>query len=336
MLKKNTLRLSLLIFSVLAAATSAIIAQTVSKDSQPQKADAQESFLQRFLEMSALPSGKRQRFFSDSSNDEKAGFFKLHLALQFIKRPNLTKEQREVISEAVSKVSPDTYDKSNPDKRAKAEKSAMELQSKALGVFAPNEAYEIFASLGGEKDDVALLQKYLDVVSLPTMLKRRKAFRESLPTDKSNLIKAQMAYYLATYEGGKERQGFLLEAITLAVPDAFSSPNGKDEGRTKAKLSLEPLRDKANKLFSEREIFTIFMSLGTEEKISTKNTNATQLTIDDPPPAESLEDCGCVWWCSPCHYCKSGGCKETTSGCGFFLDSSCTGKCVFEMSTCPR
>ncbi len=331
MRKKNNLALyTLLIAGLLSLFTINISAQNKvwTENNQLQKSNPEIILLQKYIEMSALPSGKKQKFFSDVSNKEKAGIFKLHLALQFIKRPELTKEQRAAISEALLMVSPDTYDKSNLENNARTERNKMEFENKLAVVFSQNEAFEIFANLGNAKEEVPILQKYLDVVLLPSMLQRRKSFRESFPTDKSNTIKAQMAYYLATYKLTKVQQDFLLDAILLAVPDAFSNPNDKSESRTDAKKALDFHGEKALKLFSQDEVYKMFMSIGS------KGITISPDWIDPGgPPTE--EDCGCVWLCGPCMVCKKGGCAETTSGCGIWLDSACTGSCTIDIRTCP-
>jgi hypothetical protein len=165
--KRNSLALFALLVGLIRLFTLNLSAQNkvLMRDNQLQNLSLEIKLLQKYIEISALPSGRKQKFFSNVSNEEKANFFKLHLALQFIKRPALTEEQKDVISGALLLTSPDIYDKSNPEKRAKTEKNAEELHSKSLAVFPPNEAYEIFASLGDVKEEVPLLQKYLNVVS---------------------------------------------------------------------------------------------------------------------------------------------------------------------------
>lgn len=59
---------------------------------------------------------ERRALFSKQSNEQKANFIKINLALQFIKQPNMTKEQREFVLDAISNVSADIYDKSDSKK----------------------------------------------------------------------------------------------------------------------------------------------------------------------------------------------------------------------------
>ena len=102
------------------------------------------------IEVMSLLQGKRQKAFSELSNENKAYVFKVGLALQFIKRPNLNKNQNDLILETISKISSDTYDKSTSEKITKAEKEFQDLEGKALELFSPNEAFEIFATLNGD------------------------------------------------------------------------------------------------------------------------------------------------------------------------------------------
>jgi hypothetical protein len=296
---------------------------------QAQKTIVADKGLQNYIDISSLPTNKRPAAFSALSAEDKANLFKLHLALQFVKRPNLTKEQRDLILDSIPMIAPETYNLENAEARAKAQQSAGVLEAKSKTLFPFQEAFEIFASLSGNQEDVSMLQKYQNAISLPTMLERRKLFREASPSDRSDLWKIQMAYYLATYQLNKNQQEFILEVISLSNSEAFVVPSAKNESKTAARTALSALEERAVKLFTKENVFTIFMSLGSEKTISKDDTNQAER-----PPAPT--ECGCNWWCSPCNSCQSGGCAETTSGCGWTLGSACTGKCVVNIDTCPR
>ena len=321
--------------------TSNILAQKTDsvKTEQPQKecslkngfklpaiiSIGNEAF-KNYIEIMSLPSGKRQRAFSELSNEDKAIVFKVQLALQFVKRPNLTKEQNDLILETISKISADTYDKGNPDKVIKAEKDSQELQDKALSIFPPNEAYEIFATLNGEKDrEINLLRKYEEAISLPTMGKRQKLFREMSPTERSNFWRTQMVYYLSTSKLNKEQQNFILKFISLATPKALDLPTIKDGARNEETNALDALEEEAFRLFTKEEVAAIFMSFGIH-KIPGSSQNELL-----PGP----NDCDCRWFCFPCEACHAGtGCTETTSGCGWSGDKPCTHGCRL-LQNCP-
>jgi hypothetical protein len=61
-----------------------------AENNQPQKANVTDKVLQNYIDISSLPMSKRPKAFSDLSVEDKTRIFKLHLALQFVKRPNLT------------------------------------------------------------------------------------------------------------------------------------------------------------------------------------------------------------------------------------------------------
>lgn len=60
--------------------------------------------------------------------------------------------------QSISTVSSDTYNKTKD--RKNTEMSAQTLQARATSIFSQREAFEIFASLGGNEEDVGMLRKY--------------------------------------------------------------------------------------------------------------------------------------------------------------------------------
>jgi len=141
---------------------------------------------------------ERRKGFSDLSAVDKANLFKFHLALQFVKRPNLNKDQEDVIFESISAISSDSYDITKD--RTNVEVNAQSLQARAASVFERKDAFEIFASLGGDKNDVEILQKYQNTINIFSIPERKAFFRKLSSADMSNLWKVQMAYYLVEIE----------------------------------------------------------------------------------------------------------------------------------------
>jgi hypothetical protein len=281
-----------------------------------------------FIKVMSLPSGARQKAFSDLPNEGKANVFKVQLALNFITRPNLTKEQKDLILETISMTSADTYDKANSENAAKANKQAQELEIKALGIFPPNDAYQIFADMNGDKKaDVALLQKYEELLMLPTLGQRKKFFREVSPLNRMTLWKAQMIYYLATSKLNRNQQDFILEVISLSTLKAFEFPTVEGEVKNHETKALDALEEKAFKLFSKEEVGAFFMSLGVH-KIPKLNQNVESQSME--------ETCDCNYTCfSPCTYCYTGtGCKKSETGCGWTLGSPCSNRCRIDVG-CP-
>ena len=272
-----------------------------------------------FIKVMSLPSGERQRGFSELSNENKASVFKVRLALNFIKRPNLTREQKNLILETISAVSIDTYNKQNPELRAKAEKQSQELQTKAFALFPPNEAYEIFADLNGDKSgEIKLLKKYEELLTLP-MDVRAKTLRESSPGDRSDFWRAQMIYYLAA-NFNRDQQEFITEIIPLLTPRAFTFPTVQGEEKNEATNALDGLESRANTLFSKNEVYAFFMIMGIHKIVLPERKFQPDSEIDLLPP---YCDCNYVCW----GYCTGGGCRQTNYGCGWFGDTPCLFKC---------
>ncbi|HMS43789.1 MAG TPA: hypothetical protein PKE69_26400 [Pyrinomonadaceae bacterium] len=114
-----------------------------------------------YLKVALLPRNERGAVFSKFSNEEKATFIKVNLALQLAKRVNLTFEQKEFILDTISKVSADIYDKSDAAKAQRSLQIGMETEGKAVKLFPYKELGDFIEPLMSNKDnEVALLQKY--------------------------------------------------------------------------------------------------------------------------------------------------------------------------------
>lgn len=150
--KKNNLALYvLLVAGFLSLFTLNTLAQesATAKSRQLQKINLKNVVLQNYISASSLPIKERRNFFGNLSAEEKANLFKLHLALQIVKRPNLTNEQKDLILEGISIATPNAYDKNNPEKLEKSRQDAKLFEQKMLLLFSKSEGIEIFADLGG-------------------------------------------------------------------------------------------------------------------------------------------------------------------------------------------
>lgn len=284
----------------------------------PQSIAVGNKAFENFIKVMSLPSGKRQAAFSELSNEEKASVIKVKLALEFVKRPDLTKEQNSLILDTISKISADTYDRANREKVVKSDKDTQELQAKALVVFSPNEAYEIFANLNGEKIiEINLLTKYKEVLSLRTIGKRQQMFRDATTLEKSNIWKAQMIFHLATARLNKSQLEFIEGTIPLLTSNAFDLPTVEGQLMNEDTKALNLLKPKAFELFSKEEVFAIFMSLGIQEPIAARD-------IEYEP---ERRPCECNWWCGASSLCNAGGCNMTNSGCGWYGNDPCVMAC---------
>ncbi|CAN5430723.1 hypothetical protein BH20ACI1_BH20ACI1_09300 [soil metagenome] len=334
MRKNNSLALyTLLIAGLFSLLTINIFAQKTDsmKNEQPLKQCSGEKFIMpqslvvddeafaNFIKVMSLPGGKRQKTFSDISNEEKANVYRVKLALEFTKRPNLSKEQKSLILDTISAISADTYNKENPELAAKAEKNAEDLEQKTVSIFPPDEAFKIFVGMNGDKAaDVEFLKKYEEKLALP-MNVRRKMIREASPAEKSDFWKAQMVYHLATAKLSKAQFEFIVEMIPMLTINAFDLPkvSGQPENEeTKAIKSLEP---KLLEHFSKEEAFAIFMGYGIHKEVS------ADPNIERPP---GPLDCECRTWCSYSEICGGEDCIRTTSGCGITGLRDCIYNCI--------
>lgn len=287
--------------------------------------------LQNYIDISSLPMNKRPKVFSDLSAEDKADLFRLHLALQIVKRPNLTQEQKNVILESLSSVTPESYDRENSEKRLKAQQEANLLEQKARSAFPGQEGFEIFASLGGNQEDIEMLQKYVNIANLPTIAQRKKSFGQYSATDKSNLWKIQLAYYLAKDEQLNEFQrDFIVRMINFVNPRMFDLTKGSEE-KNAMERTIMNLKVEADNLFSEKKSIKIFSSLASSTE-SPSMESPSKNTPVTPNLAPGPRDCSCrQGWtsCSSGYSCTNGGqCVATEWGCGLFWYYECNGDCL--------
>lgn len=277
--------------------------------------DAFESYLR----LASLTKDERRKAFSKLSNEQKAGFIKVNLALQFVKRPNMTKEQQEFVLDAISKVSADIYDKSDAEKARLNEQNSREIENKALGLFAYKELGDFIEPLMTSKDEeAALLQNYEDLLKNSSKT-RMKVAKEMPVNDRVNIWKTQLAYHLATGKFSKIQNGFILEMLTSLSPETFASrENLTEEERSKAD---EKLLSKIFSVFTKEEGFAIFMTLGIQKYVEDK-----PLVVNSLNP----QICDCNWSCPGSQSCGGpNGCMSSPIGdCGPFGTTRCNYLCV--------
>jgi hypothetical protein len=271
-----------------------------------------------FIRIASLPTKERRLLFAKLLNEQKASFIKVNLALQFVKRANMTKEQQEFVLDAISKVSADLYDKSDPEKTRRNEQSSLGVMNKALELFPGKDAGDFIEPLMANKDEeVTLLQKYEDL--LKNGMNARKAIAKEMPlTERVNIWKVQLAYHLATGKFSKNQNEFILEMLTSLSPETFTSRIGltKEE---EAKAN-EMLVSSIFRVFTKEEGFAIFMAIGIQKYVRDERTEPTGLR----PPT-----CDCLFWCSGSQSCGgSNGCMSSPDGCGPWGISGCHYLCV--------
>ncbi|HRH43580.1 MAG TPA: bacteriocin fulvocin C-related protein [Pyrinomonadaceae bacterium] len=298
----------------------------------------------KFIRVMSLPSGERQHSFSALSNEDKANVIKVKLALQFIKRPNLTREQKGFILDTLSTISADTYDKTDPQKVAQTERNTKILESNALRLFPQNEAYDIFVDMNGDKTpDINFLGKYERILTL-TIKERKQAIRASSPIEKSDFWKAQMIYHIAMSKLNQAQIGFIVDIIPYLTPAAFNFPTESNQPKNQATNALDSFEAKAVTLFSKEEIYSIFESPGLQKPMpyqifpSLVTANAEvfkgisyNLVKDFKPPVNTFNKpvCDCISWCGIGDFsCFTVDCSNSDpTGCGWYGDQRCTKFC---------
>lgn len=260
--------------------------------------------------------------------------------------------------ETLSKVSADLYDKGNPQKVAAANAVGQEMENKTFGLFAQKEAFEILEGLGSSKnEDVALLQKYEDLLKLGMQL-RKRLVKEMPITEKVSIWKTQLAYHLATSSFNQEQKKFIVEIMPNIQSIFEASANLLGEEKTKY---LEALESNIFKVFSKAEAYAVFMTIGIQNRIrdepeSLKQFNVgytSQITLRPQIVKFNLSNistsiqisenksplflsalssqaavCICRIYCDLQGFsCGDTFCRPSSSGCGLFDERSCINRC---------
>jgi hypothetical protein len=314
---------SLIIIGLVIACFLGVFAQIgIAQKSLPAQDAPQgkKSALQNYIDISALPMGERPAAFGDLSPEDMARVFRFHLAYQIMKRPELSSEQREMIVEGIAGVTPDSYRK-NRDTELDGAKS-LDLKARGGSIFPRRELFEIFASLGGDKNDIAILGKYQQITLPVYETQRKNLFIALSPQDKSDVIRIHMTGKLAE-KGGLtiEQIRITAESIFLCVPEIYLKTG--EDGKGGSSPSVKAIVERIAKGFEKQEAFEIFASLGGESGGPvTEEGSCLCSTIDD----------WCSWWGPHGSNCMQNSashpCTPRSIGCGAFLGKGCNGTCV--------
>jgi hypothetical protein len=269
----------------------------------PQSISVNNEIFADYLKVASLPNKERKELFSKQTNEQKANFIKVNLALQIVKRPNLTKDQKEFILDGLSKVSADIYDRSSPEKIEQSNQLDLEIEAKSLGLFEHKDLGDFIEPLMMSKDtEVRLLQKYENLLK-SGMKSRRLLARQMIVSDRVNIWKTQLAYHLATGNFSKQQREFILDFLVSISDKTFAPKNLSREEEAK---ELEKLDNSIQTYFSKSEAFAIFEEIGIHK------------IINDPvePPNTRLDWCDCRWYCSGNNTCSTGRCNSDIQNCG--------------------
>ena len=318
----------------------------------PQTISVENEIFANYIKVASIPKEERFSAFEKLSNEQKADFVKVQLALQLVKRPNMTKEQRNFVLESVSTVSADLYNKENSQKVALANELSQETERKAFEIFAKKDAFEILEGLGTNKtEDITLLQKYEDLLK-SGMLLRRKIINNMPIAERVKIWKTQLIYHLTTSFLLKEQKEFIVSIMPDIQSIIEASLTQQKEERDEY---LKTLETRIFEVFSKPEAYAVFMTVGIQHKIADdtellrqfdENYNAQNFTrsqiinikLTDPSnllmknterSLNQFPSCTCRWYCDMFGYsCNSNLCHQTVSGCGPFDTWACTNRCI--------
>lgn len=264
-----------------------------------------------------------------SVNRGMPGPWTFHLVAQLVKRPELNRQQVQIILDAISLSSSD-----GGVTNAKANDALQDLRQRALAVFPKNEIPNLFDNLNGDRSEQEILKKYYDLSAL--QLKGRKAFfRRASADNKSELWRTHFVLYLTKHpELNESQKEIILAAMSLATPDYFAVTSKSPDWKTKVRQPSRSLENKIMAAFPLEEAEKIFATLG--DRTDGPNSLSPDLlkSVDYKPLALSQvvpeNNCSCSTvsdYCPIFSFCRAGGCSETQSGCGTLWSHPCNGGC---------
>ena len=326
-MKKNRFLLpAFLTLSILMSLSGTVFAQkALSGNSQSVKPCSGEKFVMpasiaandaafsRYLSIVSATGKERNKVFSEFSNEHKAEVVRFQYAIQFAKRPSLTKEQSDFLLDALSKISADVFDKTDPEKIRAANTAAQEMETRGLAIFSRKDAFDILSGLQADKhEDARLLHRYAALLE-SGMMQRRKILHDMPMAEMTGIWKTQLAFHLAASRLTEEQQRFIVDFIPSIQMILETSANSSKEERSAYLANLE---SDIFKVFSRTEGYAIFMEVGIQRKVA-------------DPAEDSLirPDCNCRWYCSEDNQSCGGTCR-VVSYCGPLDTSDCTGKCT--------
>ena len=273
-----------------------------------------------YLKVASLPQDERGSLWSKQSNEQKANFIKVNLALQFVKRPEMTNEQKEFVLDAISSVSADIYDKTDAEKTSRTRQNVTELENRAIGLFNRKDLGDFIEPLMTNKDEeVGLLQKYEEILSLP-MTERKEKIRNASPTEKSDFWKSQLVYHLAVSNFSQNQKLFIIGVIPLMSSSSFSLPLSEGQIKNEETRVVQNYMSRASEFFTKTEIYTVFMGYGIHKMIPDKSSTTEN---------RSIRHCDCNNLCGISSSCNNrASCAISRDGCGWFGYDECENLCV--------
>ena len=183
---KMTIRLS----SILLMAVSCIVMLATAQDATSTSpanitgGKAEDDILKMYYDVSALPLKERKASFRNASSNHKSELWRTHLALFFIKRPELNDWQKETILTAMLLATPEYFEvrSGSPAWKAKVRDPLRSLEEQILMAFSFEDGAKIFATLGDDREAAKRTPSTPGSVSLTNI--NYKQLRDSGPNKK--------------------------------------------------------------------------------------------------------------------------------------------------------
>jgi hypothetical protein len=285
------------------------------------KVDPQGEVLQKFVDVSALPMQDRIRLMQSLSPHDRSFLWRVHLALYITQRPNLTKDQQNVVLDTLAFASPQLFTAPNPSDpgwRAKVHEQLDQLRRRGLQLFDKDEAAEIFAMVGQRQQEADALRKYLSLSELKRT-DRKAMFARMSAQEKSDLWRVHLALNMAQHsEWNEQQRSIVLEAAAMASAKLYEIPRGP-QWTTLVDEPVRVLMQRALLAFGKNEAAGVFVELGGSEPSAHHMAKPTA----SPSPCDCSHESD---WCSS-YDCYSDNCKSSRDGCGFLGFYPCDGLC---------
>jgi hypothetical protein len=226
--------------------------------------DVDRAYLRKYQQISALDVSERRELFVQASAAEKSGLWRIHLALTVAKRPELNREQRELILDAISLATPELFAISaeNPIWKTKVDEPLQLLRQRALRAYSKQEAANIFANIGNDEIEKTILDAYLAISTL-SLAERKELFAKANSKVKSDLWRVHLALYLVNRADlNHEQREVILDAMLLATPELFSLSPSDPQWKTQVDKPLQLVSERARAVFSKSEGAELFTMLG--------------------------------------------------------------------------
>jgi hypothetical protein len=263
----------------------------------------------------------------------------------------LARTQESAISASATAMYPDVAGVRSPECGPVSEPPNLFKGALAENRIPPNvqSAQLLLANItGGEVEDDTV-RLYLEISAL-SLKKRRAAFRNASPNQKSLLWRTHLALFLVKRpEFNEWQRAIIYSAMELVTADYFDVRSDDPAWKTKVQEPSRSLELQILNAFSRLDAAKIFATLGDDAESAKSNAslllkNIYQTPLSDSGPykqviltklvADDFEleqtSCECSTssdYCSIWSACRSGGCATTADGCGTFWSYPCNGAC---------